>query len=791
MAAVPAGFSDTELFNLGTQVTALAFTPDGRLLLSTQGGTLRVYQNGALLPTAALTFGDESLCTNSERGLLGIAVHPSFATNHFIYLFYTRELPGTGDETPCVNRVSRFTLPDTNVIDPASELLLIDNMPSPNGNHNAGDVHFGKDGYLYITIGDGGPSGNARIRNQLSGKVLRITDAGGIPPTNPFIGPTSGRCNVTGNTTQADCQETFAWGLRNPFRMAFDPNAVGTRFFVNDTGQNLWEEIDQGTSGADYGWNICEGSHGVGLDTACSPPPGMVFPQFEYRHSTQIPGTTSPASCNAITGGAFVPNGLWPGYDGAYIFADLVCGAMPRLTFSGGTWTASDFGTSLGSLVHLRFGPWGDSQALYYTNFGRVRRISLNNPTGNDPPTAVAGGSPLSGPAPLTVTFDATGSSDPDTGDTLTYFWDFGDGTTQSTTNLTIQHTYAAGNFTATLRARDNNFAFSPPVTVLVQSGNVPPVPVIQTPAAGATFDAGQTIVLNGSASDPQDGTLPPSALNWSVRRRHNNNHWHPWMSDTTGNDVPFQAPAPEDLLATGPGNFIEISLTATDSGGLSATVTRTMEPVRVDLTFDTAPAGRLFSINGTTFNTATTITSWANWALDLRALDQGGPGGERYLFVRWSQGGAGAQTLVTPGSPASYLATFQLASDESAPNFFTLTPCRLVDTRRPAGALGGPALAGGQERVFPLVDSCGVSATAIALAVNVTIVGPTAAGFLQLFNSDEVGTATSTINFRAGATRANNAVVRLSNSGNLTALAAVPPAQSVHLVIDVVGWFE
>jgi hypothetical protein len=262
-------------------------------------------------------------------------------------------------------------------------------------------------------------------------------------------------------------------------------------------------------------------------------------------------------------------------------------------------------------------------------------------------------------------------------------------------------------------------------------------------------------------------------------------------MSPTSGNDVPFQAPEPENLLATGPGNFIEISLTATDSGGLSATVTRTLQPARVDLSFDTSPSGLLFSLNGTTFPAPQTVTSWANWGLDLRALDQLGSGGERYLFVRWSQGGGGVQTLVTPAAPASYLATFQLATDEAAPDFFTLTPCRLVDTRQPAGPLGGPALTGGQERTFTLVGPCGVPATAVALAVNVTVVDSTAGGFLQLFNSDEAGTATSTLNFRAGAARANNAVVRLSNGGNLTALASLPPAASVHLVIDVVGWFE
>lgn len=136
-AAVPTGFTDTLVANV-TAPTALAFTPDGRLLVTQQGGSLRIVQNGTLLASPALTIA--SVCTESERGLLGVAVDPAFASNGFLYLFYTFDPPSG----PCVNRVSRFTLAG-NTVSPASELVLIDNMPSPAGNHNAGDVQFGHD----------------------------------------------------------------------------------------------------------------------------------------------------------------------------------------------------------------------------------------------------------------------------------------------------------------------------------------------------------------------------------------------------------------------------------------------------------------------------------------------------------------------------------------------------------------------------------------------------------------------------------------------------------------------
>ncbi len=383
-AAVPSGFTDVSIADVDNP-TALAFTPDGRLLISQKSGALRVYQDGALLPTAALILS--GVCTESERGLLGIAVDPDFASTRHIFLYYTFLKGGT-----CVNRVSRFTLPDTNVISPATELILIDNVPSPGGNHNGGDVHFGKDGYLYVSIGDGGSdyagggSGGsndaARDQHILLGKIARITKDGNIPPDNPFQGAGTARCNTGPTTIGNRCQETFAWGLRNPFRIAFDPNAAGTRFFINDVGQGVWEEIDEGQAGADYGWNCREGAHpNPSAGSTCSPTPaGMVDPFYEYRHGEVIPGTTSPTNCNSITGGAFVPDGVWPGFEDAYLFGDFVCGEIFALRPFGTSWLATDFGQSLGGVTTMIFGPHEHGQALYYTTYrngGEVHRVSF------------------------------------------------------------------------------------------------------------------------------------------------------------------------------------------------------------------------------------------------------------------------------------------------------------------------------------------------------------------------------------------------------------------------------
>jgi glucose/arabinose dehydrogenase len=394
-ATPPADFADTLVTNLSNP-TALAFTPDGRLLLTQQTGQLRVYQGGALLATPALDLSGD-ICSNSERGLLGVAVDPNFATNHAIYLYYTRN-PFVGDPDACptnqptnpkipVNRVSRFTLGDNNLA--SGEIVLIDNMLSPNGNHNGGDLHFGQDGNLYVSIGDGGAdyagdSGaggqNDATRDQfmLLGKILRITRDGAIPDDNPFRDADSGRCNLDGRTSKAKCQETFAWGFRNPFRFTFKPGT--SDLYINDVGQGAWEEIDVGQKGADYGWNCREGAHTNSTTGKCSPAPAnLVDPIFEYGHGTH-PAPSPFQNCTAITGGVFVPAGIWPApYAGAYLFADLGCSKIFRLIPDSGSGAAAvEFATGAGNPSAMIFGPYNGSQALYYAanGSGQIRRIA-------------------------------------------------------------------------------------------------------------------------------------------------------------------------------------------------------------------------------------------------------------------------------------------------------------------------------------------------------------------------------------------------------------------------------
>lgn len=415
-AVVPTGFVDELVTSIGSP-TALAFTPDGRLLITTQGGTVRVVRNGSLLPAPAVDISAR-VCSNSERGLLGVAVDPQFTSNGYVFLYYSLKRAPTCDSTT-VNRVSRFVMAGDTL---GGELVLIDNIPSPAGNHNAGDLNFGKDDLLYVSVGDGGcdyagggcagANDAARDPHALVGKILRITRDGGIPASNPYAsGEGTARCASVGvlPTPGVRCQETFASGLRNPFRMAFDPNASGTRFYINDVGQSSWEEVDLGAAGADYGWNVREGHCATGSTTNCGPPPaGMTNPIFDYGRAD---------GCTTITGGAFVPNGAWPvEFQGKYLFADFGCGKIFRLDPAGSGFTRVDFATGLGTAVHLRFAPWSGTQALFYTTYsggGQVRRIGH---LPSIPPATVVGstfystgGTIQSGPSGTFINAYATG----------------------------------------------------------------------------------------------------------------------------------------------------------------------------------------------------------------------------------------------------------------------------------------------------------------------------------------------------------------------------------------------
>jgi glucose/arabinose dehydrogenase len=705
-AAVPAGFADQFVASVASP-TDVAFTPDGRMLITSQSGELRVFQNNALVATPAITL---AVCFNKERGLVGVAVDPAFASNHFIYLYYTVKVGSCGTSGP-FNRVSRFTLSDANQAQ--NEKILVDKIASL-GNHNAGDLNFGPtDGLLYVSVGDAGcrlndtsacqnDNDNARSTSILNGKILRVSPADGSFPTGPGGNPYSGAGNVRrcGNPAgvpggTGPCGEIWATGLRNPFRFAFKPDAPYT-MHINDVGTYKWEEIDRGQAGADYGFNLREGPCVLNSTSKCPPPPaGLTDPIFSYKHGDVSDGSLP---CTAVTGAAFVPNGLWPApYSGSYLFSDYACGRIFRLAPSGGGFTPVPFTTGLGTGagVSIAFGPAGSTKGLYYTSFvngGEVHRIVSTTPTAV-PPVASFTASPASSPGPVTVSFNGSGSSDPDNDPLTGFTWTFGDGSPAVTENdPSISHSYASrGAFTATLVVTDGDGQQSAPATRLIELGT-PPQAFIDSPAPSTLFAVGQSVTVTGHATDDR---APSPTLTWEVVRRHDS-HIHPFLGPVTAPSVNFEYPSPEDLSAAGT-SFLEVRLTATDSDGLRRSVTQALNPKKVNVTFTTNQAAALaLHVNDVSIAGSQTLTSWVGFVLRPAAPLTQTVGGRTYTFKSWTDNKPAAHAIVSPNSPATFTAGYVRTDSGSPPAPFAIRS--IVGTPNAQGWW----LAAGDGRVFP-----------------------------------------------------------------------------------------
>ncbi len=294
---------------------------DARLFVVEQAGRIRIVSGGSLLGTPFLNLSSQ-ISTGGERGLLGLAFHPDFATNGRFFVYYTR----TGGDI----QVSEFvrSAGDANVADASSERPILRIGHSTYSNHNGGMLAFGPDGYLYIGTGDGGgggdPLGSGQNRDSRLGKLLRIDiDTASpslpydVPPTNPFVG-----------TTGDDL--VWSYGLRNPWRFSFD--RVTDDLWIGDVGQGAWEEVDVARSsagggrGLNFGWNVLEGDHCYNATTCVRT--GKTAPVAEYPHGT--------GDC-AITGGFVYRGSVNPLLIGRYLFGDYCSGRIWSLQASGPT----------------------------------------------------------------------------------------------------------------------------------------------------------------------------------------------------------------------------------------------------------------------------------------------------------------------------------------------------------------------------------------------------------------------------------------------------------------------
>jgi glucose/arabinose dehydrogenase len=327
-------------------VTGIVDPGDGRLFIATRDGRVQVASaDGELQSDLVLDIRDIVLDNGNEAGLVGLAVHPDFATNGNLFVFYV-EAEGTNYFTV----VARYQVGPGGLADPDSEERLL-RFGIPTLRHVGGSMQFGpNDGYLYLGVGDGGlaydRTGNAQSSQTFMGKILRIDVDRGSPYTIP-----------SGNPFVADPDslgEIWAMGLRNPWRFSFDRETGD--MYIGDVGENTWEEINfipgDSQGGENFGWSCKEGPSKLNTDI-CEYDGTFIDPIYYYRRY----------ACGAVIGGFVYRGSQLPEVNGQYIFADLCDGIIWSLTQTGDdTWQPYNWG-NLGQR-YTTFGERSDGEIL-------------------------------------------------------------------------------------------------------------------------------------------------------------------------------------------------------------------------------------------------------------------------------------------------------------------------------------------------------------------------------------------------------------------------------------------
>ena len=695
---LPYGFIQESVVLGLDRPTSFALLPDGRILIAEKSGVVRVAQDGQLLPDPFIDISTE-VNDSSDRGLLGIAVHPDWPNTPYVYLAYTYDPPEIKDRNPAGARVSRVLRLSADPNDlskalPGSGVVILGTNSTAEhvGNADQGDtepfscfddaggfvrdcvaaegtahsmdfVRFGPDGALYVSDGDGivNSKGNSRALNpdSLNGKILRIDPITGEGyPDNPFFDgdPNSNRSKV------------FAMGMRNPFRFTVDPR--DGQVIVGDVGNNNWEEINRGGPGSNFGWPCYEGPYEAATYANCdaykSGASPITMPVYSYPHSV-----SNPMRGSAIGGDLYLESAFPALYRGAYFYHDFNGGVVNFLTFnSDGSANDNEFATNVPGIVQMTV---GDDGALYVISIilGGIWRIRYA-PGGNKPPTADASADPTGGPAPLDVSFSSKRSTDPEKS-IVGYQWDFGDGGTSSKANPT--YTYKDnGVYTAVLTVTDSAGATAAD-SLQIAVGSSPPVAEILEPGEGAKFRVGQTVNFKGKATDAEDGELAGANLKWSVTLHHLQ-HLHYDFFNGEGESGSFQ------FDDHGDDTYLELCLTATDSAGLQDTACSNIKADEVTYTFNTVPPGLPITYAGSRYETPFKVKTYIDAKRIIEAPAETKDG---LRFDSWSDGGEAVHEIVIGESPQTLTATYvdasgsaagdQAASDQAAANAALVTP--------------------------------------------------------------------------------------------------------------------
>ena len=683
---LPSGFETEREVSGLTRATAVAWAPDGRRFVAEKDGRLKVSEPGG---TTARTILDIRADVNNQvdRGLLGLAVDADFPSQPYVYLLYTYDVaqhttvPGPDSTAPTVSQLLRVTIgPGSQALD--SEVILgkhtsgpcpppddaVDCIPSDSTTHSIGTVLSASDGTLFVGSGDGaGPTVDPRAlraydERSMAGKLLRIDRNGRGVPGHPF-------CPAETDLTLV-CTKLYAKGLRNPFR--FTQLSDGG-LFVGDVGWRNHEEIDViPAGGGNYGWPCYEGpirTPGWRDTPECQveyakegTPDAALAPAYHYARSAPSAAVVAgPQYTGEAYPAEYAGRVFWGDYGAGFLrtagFGES--GALGPMGEFGQGWTAVDLKTAPnGDLAWVDVGDWGAGTAS-------VERMIYT--PGNRRPTAVAAADPDEGDVPLTVEFDASGSTDPD-GDELTYRWDFADGSAPAGGALAT-HTYTeAGTYLASLTVTDAR-GRAHTDAVEINASNSPPVPRIDLPSAGFLYRNDAPVRVEGGAGDAEDGPLPGSSFDWSVRLVHHD-HEH-----TLENPVGVGAFEFDPVRDHDADSHYAVRLTVTDSGGATRSVERTLHPATVPLRLRSVPSGAPLSYAGAVAETPWDTLTVVGFVGTLTAPQTYVSRGVEREFAGWSSGAPRVHDLSVPANPTELTA------------FYNATPVPVAEAARTGGA--------------------------------------------------------------------------------------------------------
>jgi glucose/arabinose dehydrogenase len=731
----PPGFVSEVIAGAGLEFpTSLAFTSGNRMFITLKGGVVRVMQNGALLPTPFIDLSNE-VNEGGDRGLLSIAIHPNFPTTPYVYLLYTYEPPGVTNPDQLGARVSRLmrvsanpSNPNVASTNPADRVIILgtnstlansgnttneedlanpacgvgpnyvtDCLASDSSTHSIGTVKFGNDGKLYVSNGDGAGFRSVDRRalrsldlDSLSGKILRIDPITGAGLNdNPFWN----------GSPSANRSKVYSYGLRNPFRFTIRPS--NGELYIGDVGWGTWEEVNTGRA-KNFGWPCYEGGFRDGTFQS------LRQPSYEndattstrcsqlYAQGTSAVQAPAYAFQHSLNGGSVVMGSFYTGtsypaeYRGALFFGDYTnFNVRSSLIAANGSLSPSIFAFNVEDIGGPVFMTQGPDTNLYYIALGltsEIRRLRYVG-GGNNPPTANASANVTSGNAPLNVTFSSAGSFDAD-GQPLSYFWDFGDGTTSNLPNPSKIYS-VAGSYNVRLTVTDTPGAQGT-ATLVINVSNTRPVVTINSPANGTRYNVGTVISFSGTATDAEEGNIS-NRIEWKALLRHAD-HQHFDFFTFTGAGGTYTIPDHGD------DTYFELCATVTDNAGATSVVQcRELRPNTVQYTFQTVPSGLQVNYDGTTRATPFTVTTIPNSRHSLSVAEVQ----SNFRFRNWSDGGARSHEIIIGNANQTLTATYEpLASNTYLSD---LTPTFAVNAIGPyeRDMSNGGAAAGDGKRMF------------------------------------------------------------------------------------------